>query len=262
MSRLLAVSVGAACAFGASASLASARTTVSLNIPATTDAATATHFTYATHGVPAPDRVVLQRQEGTARTWRTVVGLHRSRAASGTLPALPLGRYRVRIAIVTPRRRVLAERQKTLQVFGDVPFSKLFATSDRGLGSGVYATAGSTFPFVMGFYDGAVNFTAFTVASNPCRSVHLTFVTAPPGQGEDLSRQQGTVTLVQQSADPITTTSTGGDVGALDATVRPSQTWAVNLAQVPGGGSDFLFTWYLNGSASCDATTLTASSQS
>jgi hypothetical protein len=231
-----------ALAAAVSAPVASAKPRVSLTLPSTSNAGVSTPFSYATRGLAAASRVVLQRQQGTGRIWRTAVKLKRTKAGSASLRGLPLGRYQLRIAVLGSRNKVLAQRRRQLSVFGDVSFSKLFSST-----GGVYTTPTGTFPYAMGFY---ASDTAFTVTTNPCRSVHIVFVAGPPGAGEDaqVATQTAIATLVQQSADPRSTTAAGNSVGTLDARIVPGQSWGLRLAQQ---GGTLLFRWYVNGMASC-----------
>jgi hypothetical protein len=243
-------------ALGAGAGSALARTRVSFTLPGVVNAAVPVSFSYTNSGVRGRSRVVLQRQEGTAHVWRIVEGLRRG-GGSATLGGLPLGHYLTRVAVLDARGRVLAQQQRRLAVFGDVSFSTLFSGGGGGQ-AGVYTTPTGTFPYVLSRYDGAVDYTAFTVTQNPCRSVHLTFVEGTDSV-DDPSQQHGTATVVQQSADPVSTTEPGNSPGAVDAALTPGQSWALNVSQAQNEPTSFLFTWYINGSANCDSTALQTS---
>lgn len=233
------------------AASAYARPRVGVKLPTTINAGQATPFAWTAH-VPSSSTVVVQRQEGAARAWRTMVRLGHAHGGSSNLPALPIGVYTVRIADVDRHGRTLAERRLRVAAFGEVNFSTLFRGGGNG---GTYSSPTATFPYVFLFYNGAVNFTAFTVTANPCRSVHLNFIAGPPGGGEDeqIMHQHGTATIAQESADPVSSTAAGNTVARLDAQIVPGQTWALHLAQAQEG--TLLFRWYVNGSAVCDRNT-------
>jgi hypothetical protein len=220
---------------------------VAMSVGSALNAGTPTAFSWTAHRAPRSS-VVIQRQEGTSHAWRTVLTLGRASAGSATLPALGIGQYHIRIANLDRHGRVLAARQVTVSAFGDVPFSQLF-----GGQGGVETTKQITFPYALWYYNGETNYTAFTVAGNTCRSVHLEFV---PDAGASGEYQHATATIVQQSSDPIATTVSANSKGIVDASVIPGQSWAVNLAQVPTGHLENLITWYLNGTANCYTTTL------
>jgi hypothetical protein len=216
--------------------------TVHLALAASADAGKPIVARYTGVGVSS---LQVQRQEGTANAWNTIQMLN---AASGvaTLPGVALGTYRVRLIGLDGVGNVAAEDDHTLRVFGEVPFAKLFNTGDNG----VYTLPNGTFPYVFHQY-GAGDINLVTVSRNPCRHVHLEFV---PGStfNNDLSGQSGSMTIVQQSADPVSATAEGNTVGTVDASVKPGQTWAVNFRE--SAASETLFDWYANGTASCDST--------
>lgn len=194
---------------------------------------------------------MIQRQEGTAHVWRTVLRLGGGSGGSGTLPALGIGRYRLRIANLGRRARMLAQQEVRVAAFGTVSFSTLFGRSTRA-----YTTALGTFPYVFQYYNGEVDYTAFTVAANTCQSVHLEFIPGLLDESQEIPEQHGTATIVQESADPVGMTISEGSKGVVDARVIPGQSWAVNVAQIERRNNDRLFAWYINGSASCDSTSL------
>jgi hypothetical protein len=236
--------------------LAHARPQTSLGIPGAITAGQPTAFAWTAKSIPSRTALVVQRQEGTRSVWRTVVRLGQGTKGSGTLPRVPIGSYRLRIADLDRRGHVLSEQRRRVNAFGDVTFSSLFGRGGGGSGAGVYNAPTTVFPYALNFYNGVVNYSAFTVAPNPCRSVHLTFIAGPPGEGEDvqITHQHGTATIVQESADPVSATAVGNSVATIDAQLVPGQSWGVRLAQDGG----LLFRWYVNGSANCDRTSASA----
>jgi hypothetical protein len=94
----------------------------------------------------------------------------------------------------------------------------------------------------------------FTVASNPCRSVHIEFIPGTEQGSEVLNSTQGTASVVQESRDPVSLTVQGQSLGTLDTELVPGQSWSFNTDQTKGGGARLL-TWYVNGTASCYSAT-------
>jgi hypothetical protein len=233
---------------GVAPATASARPRVALAISSAVNAGSPTSFTWTAQRVRG-SLLAVQRAEGTAAAWRTVIRLGAGSSGSGVLPALPIGRYHLRLVEVAAHSRVLAAQVKTIEAFGNVSFAALF--HEQG---GVYATPLGTFPYALWHYNGEVNYTVMTVASNTCRSVHVEFI--PGGSddpAEELASQHGTLSVVQQSADPVSSTVPGDSKGTVDTQVIPGQSWAINVAQVDG---NLLFTWFINGSAECFSTSL------
>lgn len=202
-------------------------------------------------------RLVVQRPVGTARAWRTMRRL-RTRRGSAELPAQALGRYRFRLALLRGRR-VLAKRVVGIGVFGPVPFSVLFRED-----GGVYTTPSSSFPYIVSFNPGELGYfdappkTAFAVKRNRCSAVHIGFVLGSEDKdgSHDYGAMHGTVTVVQESRDPVTTTAPFDQIASVDAELVPGQTWSVLVDET--GTTEQTTDWrdevYLNGYAICSST--------
>lgn len=182
----------------------------------------------------------MQRPFGTSHTWKTILRLH-ARNGTSELPARSLGRYRYRLAVLR-KRQVLAWRVARVSVFGEVPFSELFHNG----GSGAYATPTSSFPYVAVYSADAVP--AFTVKDNNCQSVHIGFV---PGQHRGPGT--GTVTIVQESRDPVSATVDYDAIGSVDAELTPGQSWAVNITYETTTAANWEPETYINGYAVCNS---------
>jgi len=246
-------------ALGIGAASAAAKPRLSFNLPGSATAATATRFSYAATRVRATDHLVVQRREGTAHAWRTVVRLPHARTGSAQLPALPLGSYSTRIADLSSRGQVEAQQTRALKVFGSVPFSKLFDPNlqhqavigfNGNTGPGVAATPTKTFQYAFGGVAGVGN-PAVTVTNNACRSAHFEFVPGVPGElegGKDAT-DTGSITIVQQTLDPMSATAAFNTLGTLEVTLVPGQSWSMNSKRT-GGGSEGIYI-YVNGYALC-----------
>lgn len=239
--------------------------TVSWSLPRTATAGQPIGFSWSGRHLGPNHRLVIQKPEGTAHIWRTIMRLP-SKQGSAELPGLPLGRYRLRLADLTPalrhrrhRRdthlRVLARRVAGIGVFGQVPFTTLFKTSSGeayGEGPGVYATPSATFPYV--YWSGAGQpsspSTAFSVEHNHCIAAHVDFVPSYPGPAAgDKSTITGTVSIIQESRDPIGAIAPYDAIGSVEAALVPGQSWSVNASYQ----GDFEPRIYLNGYAVCDS---------
>jgi hypothetical protein len=256
-SRSLLVATVSLSVLMANTSLALAKPHVSFTLPTTASAGVATPFSYATNGLTPGNRVVLQRQQGTARVWRTVAALASIKAGSSALPALPLGIYSVRVAAIAHHGKVVAEQRRSIKVFGEVPFTQLFsldsehhsAVQDGANQPGVYTTPTRTFNYAFASYANTeAAATILTVGNNTCRSVHIDFVPGVQGSESEpiFQSASATVSVVQQSLDPVASTAAFNAFGALDATLVPGQSWSVTTLGIKES-----IRLYLNGSAIC-----------
>ncbi|HEX7244416.1 MAG TPA: hypothetical protein VF245_02485 [Solirubrobacterales bacterium] len=182
-------------------------------------------------------RLVVQRQVGTAHSWQSVMRL-RGRSGSAELPGLPLGRYRLRIADLVGRGRVLTKQVSGIGVFGQVPFTTLFNASE----SHSYATPTATFPYVAYYYDSNGN-PAFTVEHNHCNFVRIAFVA-----GKSYKTYTATVKLVQESRDPVSVSVPTDSISELNAELVPGQSWSVDVSTTGGEA-----TYFINGYAVCSS---------
>ncbi len=213
---------------------------VSLTLPVA-DAGVKGTFSWTASKVKRSHRLVLQRQVGTGKVWRTMRRLSKH-GGSGSLPAFALGTYRLRIAVFDKHRAMLTPQQKRLYVFGQVPFSALFRQS-----GGIYTMPTQSFAWRLEGHAQPDYETFVTVQRSPCRSVHVDFVGrlySETGPDETV-----TATIAQESRDAVSATAQAGTVGAVDAIVVPGQSWSLNMTY-NGTRWDSMNT-YVNGSASC-----------
>lgn len=219
-----------------SSAAASGHLNLSWTLPHQASAGQPIPFTWRGRHLGQTPKLVIQKPEGTAHTWRTILRLP-TRSGSGQLPGLPLGKYRFRIADLAGPR-VLAKQVTRVAVFGEVPFSTLFGTG----GGGVLTTAAASFPYVSSISSD----TPFTVAHNHCSFVHLAFV----GNAWLSKGQTGltTATVVQESREPVSGSAPLKEIGELDAELVPGQTWAIRAS---GDAEELAID--INGYAVCDS---------
>ncbi|MGH7484473.1 MAG: hypothetical protein ACREMY_02570 [bacterium] len=201
-----------------SSASANGHLSLSWTLPRAVNASAPIPFTWKGHHLGRRPKLVIQKPEGTAHTWRTILRLP-TRSGSGQLPGLPLGKYRFRIADLAGHY-VLTQQTAGIAVFGEVPFSTLFGTG----GGGVLTTATASFPYVASISGD----TPLTVAHNHCSFVHLAFV----GNAWLSKGQTGliTATVVQESREPVSASAPIKEIGALDADLVPGQTWAIKAS--------------------------------
>lgn len=231
---------------------ADARPLVALTLPAQASAGMPVAFQWSASRVPSHARVELQTQVGTGRAWKHLMHLSGSRGR-GTLPAHPLGRYPIRVAVVAGRNHVLASHTATLDVFGEVPLGTLLGTE-----AGTYTTSNFSFSYVgrahadkYGRED-----TAWTIsaAHNHCRSIRLQF---PVGDAAGTTTETllGVVSLVQESASPVSVSvaSVPPTVYNLEAALVPGQSWSIKLKITSTDEDGLILYASFNGTAICDS---------
>lgn len=224
---------------------------LTLALPGQVDAGRTSTFSYGAKAVPQHSRIVLQRQEGTAHAWRTMIAL-KHHTGTGTLKALKMGAYKLRLAVLR-QGRVLASRHGTLRVFGQVPLATLFASDDSGSHtSGVYTGPSRTFEYVEAYVDYIPNDVVTTVTKNPCRSIHLDFVLTSRGYVTN-NFSLGTLALIQATRDPVSRTVPHDVFGALDAGLVIGQSWTIRAStQIsPQSTGSVQRPIFVNGMASC-----------
>jgi len=195
-------------------------------------------FTWKITGLPARSKVVLQEPEGTGQVWQTVTRLgHKSTGAAKT-PTLKLGIRKLRLA-VTRHGHVIAARSQKLRVYGKVRLGQLIKDNQS---AGTYTAPTFTFPYVQQRSFSGTSNGFFTDDKSQCREVVIDGVLSLYGDATDTS----TLTIVQQSANPISASGPNDQLTTVKAAVRPGQSWSLNLRIANDYG-----TIYLNGYAVC-----------
>jgi hypothetical protein len=228
--------------------MAAVKPSVTLALPARADAGAPIPYSFTAAKVRSRDKLVIQRQTGTAKVYRNVTVLVHAPSGSGSLPALALGNYRYRIAVlrkVHRKTKLVASRSAKVAVFGEIALSRLLNGPD-----GTYTTPSRTFPYVERVV--ATRVTGDTVLTvdagdNHCRSIHFDFV--PERYSSSDPNDPITLTVVQQSADPISASARPDEFGALDVPLEPGESWSLQTSVTREEQSVEVD---LNGSASCD----------
>ncbi len=241
----------------AGAAAAQARPTVSLSVPTQSTAGQPIAFSWSTHKLPRGARVVLQRQVGTGMVWKTAEVLHGS-SGDGTISPRSLGHYQVRIAVLAGHSKLIIKRSAVLDVFGDVPLSTLLSSN-----VGTEATPTATFSYALRSENGdgapspTQNAVTVSASTSHCRSIRLDFLATPEfGRANETTTVTGAVSVVQESADPVTAPMTPWLVDSLEAALTPNQSWGIaDHYDTPTIDTEFFYgvVFYFNGTASCDS---------
>jgi hypothetical protein len=216
----------------------------------------ATSFSWTSSQVPAAYSVVLQQAEGTGKVWQTLQTLTGS-TGTGGLPAVGIGQgYPFRVAVLDNTGFAIATASTSVNAFGSVSFAVLDNDSS-GNDAGTYTSPTSTFTWEFRldeWYNQGGTIVTVPANLNDCESLSLQYE-AGAGSG-DWAQDTGTqtATLVQESANPVTSTAAFNKVGTLSSQIVPDQSWSVEV-QYTGSHNDDDYYAYLNGTAVCDSTT-------
>ena len=217
---------------------------VVLTIPA--NRVTADHafvVRYRALDVPAGSVLYLQKQEGTARVWKSIKAW-KSTSGSALAPGVPLGMWTYRIIAVHAGRVLAASEPRVLYAYGNVPLGVICR------GHGVCTTphtevvATHAFTWVTGidttFATEYPKFYAILNAnSTTCRSAVLEFASqrpTTPGTGKTY------IELLQASSDPQEASTGPNSVGVLRATLDGGP-WYVEVSDTQGKGVVVNGTW-------------------
>jgi hypothetical protein len=125
-----------------------------------------------------------------------------------------------------------------------VPFTTLF--NERHVGALATPTASFSYVRMWPVYDSR---NLFGVSRNNCVAVHVEFV--PHFRDDD---GDGTLTIIQESRDPVSATVPFETVGSVDAELTPGQTWGVTATNSPNLSIGLAEPeYYVNGFAVCDS---------
>jgi hypothetical protein len=235
-------------AFGCGALTGSAsakpKAVVSWSLPRNANEGAPISFSWSAKHLGANYRLVVQRPFGTARVWKSIMRLP-ARTGSASLPGQGIGPHRFRIAALDGRR-LLAQQTSTIAVFGVVPFATLFSVNQEK----ALTLPQNTFSYVIDHYDGDGP-VAFQVQNNKCTHVHIAFAAREFYEHDAPGTE--TLTLVQESKDPVNASADFNTIGSLDADVVPGQSWAVNQSHSGPYAEDPAMV-YINGDAICKST--------
>ncbi len=236
--------------------LAASRPRVSLSVSSSAEAGAPISAQWTATHVPRGSRVLVERPVGTARVWKPLLSPLGGSHGSLTIPAYrSFGVYPLRIAVIRDRK-VLAQRERQVRIFAQIPFSTLLEAPLTGLDATQTATFAYVLPQALPF-DGpqgeASETDIISDEHSRCDAIHVEFAgeALVPDRGEP-DGGRVTVTIVQETAEPVSSTAPTDRVGSVEAHVALGQSWAVNLsvseppnAQLPS------LSVYFNGEAHC-----------
>lgn len=279
---------------GLGTGVAQAKPTATLSMPSSVEASEAVAFTYTATGIGPNEHVYLQRPIGTTKVWRNLQSLTPSTQGSASAPAVPMGTYHYRIAVLSdqkpvparkPRRHrhrhrhhghraqasgkdnylVYAGPSETVRSYATVPFAQLLESEQVRAGSEVVGDY--TFNYLVaydeGIYNVGVPFQLLNTSATSCRSLHIEL-----GSTTSEARYPGAfdpgfywiATLRQQTQEPVSVRINEGESSTLTTAVIPGQSWnlSVTLEQAAPGEVDVRVApqIFVNGSANCYATSV------
>jgi hypothetical protein len=230
--------------------MARPRPHVSIALPAVIEAGSPFVAQWKASSIPSGAQVVVQTPVGTAHVWKPVAPRLDGQHGTSMLPAYSkLGIYRLRLAVIY-RGKTIAEQEQHAHVFATVPLEDLVPSAT----SRVYSTPSAAFPYILepvvyvpdngreGQETGVIS-----DQHSECDSVHIDFV----GRKADAGSTTVTATIVQQAAEPVSSTMPLTEPGTVEAHLALGQSWALNLGTTVTPGEAFTVA-FLNGSAHCD----------
>jgi hypothetical protein len=231
---------------------------IAWTLPASANANTPIGFSWTANKLPAGSHLAIQEPVGTAKVWRSIARLQNVKGSS-TIPGLSLGQdYRYRLALLNHQGQLLAEIPRSIDIYGQVSLAKLAGnTADNT--SGIYASPTSSFPFVYSLkaaFYGGLSATVFSVtpADNDCETVTLQFEVGSYSQAWPNEANVGaTLTVVQETQNPVSEPASFNNVGTVTATLIPGQSWAINGSYTNTNGYDQAAQIYVSGFGICDS---------
>lgn len=241
----------------AAVSLAQAhrQTHVSFSIAKNWTAGKHEHFTYGVRNAPKGSVVALQRENGASGPWKTVKTLH-AHSGSGSAPALAIGLYGMRVAVLK-NGRLVAQHRKTVYVYGDINFSALcnapevqWKNNDGGCNQTAAQVGENLFPSAATF-EAPGSSSQLAPATNllvtpatSCRTMTLNYGESNADDQHAGGNMTITQTVVQEHNPLNTNTFPGGtletttvklDGGAFEITDESTYTGSGNLEVLENG---------------------------
>jgi len=230
----------AAVALALASASAQAKPSVSLSLPSQVDAGRAFDGSYSVRNVPPGTAVLLQRQVGTGRVWRTVARLRAKPTGVAHSGALAMGQFRFRITVPRSGRPTLTTRPKIVRAFANIPLGQILEDVDAG--SAVVGPRTFNYVTHSSFNGGRQMHSDATT----CRSVHFDLA-AKAFSGVNWFWVEK---LSQESRDQVTQNVGPDEIVALDALVILGQSWSLDTS-ITSDGSPYSTQLFINGSASC-----------
>ena len=244
-------------------SIAQARSAVRISFLISTrlTAGNPVHFTYSVRGATRKSVVAFQRR-GAGGQWRTTKTL-KSHSGNGVAPALAIGAYDVRLAVLKGGRLQAAQRRDVL-VYGDIPLSNLCGASNVEWGNSDGGCDSSTaqvgeFLFQSATYfdaPGSSNATAPAVnltitPSTSCRSLHLDFGESNADDQHAGGNMMITQSVIQSQTPPSDTSFAGGVLQHIDLALDGGPVQITDESSTAGAGTLEVLE---NGSLNCYTT--------
>lgn len=205
-------------------------------------------ISFSTTNVPGGARILLQREFGTAKVWKSVERLH-GRSGSATAPAVPLGQYLYRVDIVVAKTAASSPPKK-LYAYGAVPFQTVCAairgscdTQTEQIGTTIFTYVWSANADAYPRYSQDIS-----EKSTTCRTGTLQLA-QPNSDGTNDAYLQ----IIQSASDPENGSTVAGTIGTFAITFDGGP-WILNVASsnLNYGDGDSV---QINGTFDCYSTT-------
>src|SRR5436305_5234837 len=205
---------------GVGLGLAHRKPSVRFSIAADQTAGNTERFTYGVRNAPHGSTLAFQAKS-VGGSWRTTKKL-RSRSGTTDAPALGIDLYTVRVAVLR-NGRVLAQKQQTIYVYGDIPLANLCDAPNVEWGNNDGGCSPSTAQVGAFLFQSAATFDApgsttpsapaanLTVTpSTSCRTLHLDYGESNADVQHAGGNTMITQSVIQSNTQPNTVTFPGG----------------------------------------------------
>jgi hypothetical protein len=191
-------------------------------------------YSFTDAHIPKGGKLLLQHLVGTAHVWSTLATLHGKSGHAAVRPS-GMGLYTFRLVVVDKHGKGLVAIKRNAKAYADIPLSQLcvsaaadndWAGCAAGEGSSVVGT--TQFPWVLNMGVDTTPMTIFTLRHTTCRSMHLVM-----GVGNEQNPGSFSITasVIQQTADPVTTTfAAAGVLAPMDVPLHPGTDFSLQMS--------------------------------
>jgi hypothetical protein len=205
--------------------------------------------TYASRGLSHGTTLYLQKQEGTAHVWRSVLKL-KGETGSANAPKVGMGLWRYRVDATIHGASVASSATKSLFSYGGVSFGIICRVAGGcGSSSGDVQIGSSVYVYQASYEIEQATYPTYTQEFNysyktSCASARITF--AGSGDFDGAASFTTYAQVVQTASDAVTASAASGSIGSLSVKFDGGP-WIFNMSAT----DDNFANVYANGTFRC-----------